>query len=471
MSINKLAKYLLATTFAYVPLTTAESSESIIPVTLCTPSTLPDILKEKSPQTQMWIEQNQFEAAPSSLLILPDETGKISEVLWGQDESMWQFATLATKLPKGTYRITDWYHNPPHLACLAWSLSFYQFDKYKKQQNKPAATLLLPESIDKKWLDTTCEAITLVRDLINTPAADLTPEALATITRELTAQFNPDLTITQGNQLEQEFPAIHTVGKAASNEPCLIELRWSPPNALKSIAIVGKGVCFDSGGLDLKPSSGMLTMKKDMGGAAHALALAYMIMKMELPIAIHLVIPAVENAVSGNAMHPLDIIKTRKGLTVEIGNTDAEGRLILADALYKACEDNPGFIIDFATLTGAARVALGPDLPALFSNNPAITTALVNAGTETQDPLWPMPLHKPYEKQIKSSNADLSNTGKSPYGGAITAALFLQHFIEPNTDWVHIDLMAWNSTPTPGKPEGGEAMGLLATFKFLSELT
>ncbi|WP_051908507.1 leucyl aminopeptidase family protein [Candidatus Odyssella acanthamoebae] len=447
-----------------------ESASTVTPIRLCNPSTLSDLLKHRPLYVQTWVEQHEFKAMPSSILLVPNGEGQIDEIFWGLDETPWQFASLAGKLPSGTYQIDDWGDLDQSLACLTWALASYQFTRYKEQKNKKQVILVWPSAVNRNWVETAKDAITLVRDLINTPACDLTPVTLADAVKTATANFGAQLKIILGDELQHEFPAIHTVGKAAEIAPRLIDLRWSHPQAKKSIAIVGKGVCFDSGGLDIKPSAGMFMMKKDMGGAAHALALAMMIMKLNLPISLHLLIPAVENAVSGNAMHPMDIIKTRKGLTVEIGNTDAEGRLILCDALYEACQSKPDLVIDFATLTGAARIALGTELPAVFSNNQEISDALLAAGCEMQEPLWPMPLHKPYVKLLKSPIADLSSTGKSSYGGAIVAALFLEQFVEKDINWIHIDHMAWNLSSTPGKPEGGEAMGLLPAFKFISNL-
>ncbi|MBW8309032.1 MAG: leucyl aminopeptidase family protein [Candidatus Paracaedibacteraceae bacterium] len=448
----------------------AESSKTSVPIRLCTSSILTDLLKQRPIYVQTWVDQHAFTAAPSSILLIPNQDGQITEVFWGLDDTPWQFASLAGNVPNGTYHIEEWGDIDQNLACLTWALAFYQFSRYKGQKNKSQLSLVWPSAAHKEWVEAAIEGITLVRDLINTPACDLTPAALAVSIENTIAPFEYQFKVILGEELQRGFPAVHTVGKAAESSPRLIDVRWSHPQAQKSIAIVGKGVCFDSGGLDIKPSAGMLMMKKDMGGAAHALALAYLIMKLNLPLSLRLLIPAVENAISGNAMHPMDIIKTRKGLTVEIGNTDAEGRLILADALYEACQDKPDLVIDFATLTGAARIALGTELPAIFSNNQELSDDLLAAGQKMQDPLWPMPLHKPYAKYLKSSTADLSSTGKSSYGGAITAALFLEHFIEKGINWVHIDHMAWNLASTPGKPEGGEAMGLLATFKFISNL-
>lgn len=445
------------------------ASAAAINLVLCTPKILEDLLNSKPEWVQTWIQQHQFTAAPGQLLSIPSENGQIKEVLYGSDESTGQFAKIAQQLPQGIYKVVDWRDLDKQQACLAWALSSYQFTHYKEHDSTPKAQLVWPEFVDQQWVNVAYEAIALVRDLINMPANALTPAKLAEIASNVATENGARCTIVTGETLEKEFPAIHTVGQAAAVAPRLIDIRWSHPNPLKTVTIVGKGVCFDSGGLDIKPSAAMLTMKKDMGGAAHALALACMIMKLNLPFHLRLLIPAVENAISSNAMHPLDIIRTRKGLTVEVGNTDAEGRLILADALYEACQDNPNLIIDFATLTGAARIALGTELPALFSNNLDIANKLLSCANQINDPLWLMPLHRPYEKHLKSSVADLSSTGKSSYGGAITAALFLEKFITPPINWLHIDHMAWNLASAPGKPEGGEAMGLLAVFEFLSK--
>jgi len=306
-----------------------------------------------------------------------------------------------------------------------------------------------------------------VRNLVNTPTEHLGPQQLADAVAEVAAQHGAVCRTVVGDQLlDQNFPAIHAVGRASDSAPRLVELTWGDEKA-PLLALVGKGVCFDTGGLDMKNASGMALMKKDMGGAAHALALAQLVMEHQLPVRLLLLIPAVENSVSGNAYRPGDIIATRKGLSVEIGNTDAEGRVILSDALALACEQHPDLLIDFATLTGAARVALGPDLPALFSNDPGLALELQNAGLAVEDPMWPMPLYQPYIEQIKSPIADLNNSSKSPYGGCITAALFLEHFVTEGTPWVHIDTFAWNASNRPGRPEGGEAVGMRAVFRYL----
>jgi len=313
------------------------------------------------------------------------------------------------------------------------------------------------------------EATALVRDLVDTPAADLGPAELEGAARNIAKQFGAKVEVTLGDALEQGYPMIAAVGQGAIRErgPRLIELRWGKESSPK-IAIVGKGVCFDSGGLDIKPASGMRLMKKDMGGAAHALALAKLVMNENLPVHLHLLIPAVENAVSAAAFRPGDVISSRKGLKVEIDNTDAEGRLVLGDALSKAGEENPELIIDFATLTGAARVALGPDLPAMFANDDQLAADLEAGAKKVTDPIWRMPLWDGYDEMLKSDLADLSNAADSPMAGSVTAALFLRRFVPEGTPWAHFDTFAWRSSAKPGRPKGGEALGLRAAFAMLT---
>ena len=305
-----------------------------------------------------------------------------------------------------------------------------------------------------------------VRDLVNTPAEDMMPEHLSDAVKTMAGEFNAKVAEIVGDALlKKNFPAIHAVGRAASHAPRLIDLRWGKSNHPK-LTLVGKGVCFDSGGLDLKPASGMRLMKKDMGGAAHAIGLAHMIMSAGLPVRLRMLVPAVENAVSGNAYRPGDVVTSRKGLSIEIDNTDAEGRVILCDALTEAAAETPDLVIDFATLTGAARVALGTDLPAMFCNHDQVAQGLADSAASVHDPVWRLPLYRPYRELIDSPIADIVNSG-GPYGGAITAALFLQDFVPAATPWVHFDLMAWNLRSRPGRPEGGEAMGLRAILDYL----
>lgn len=444
-------------------------SADAVRIIFCTQDSLNDLKKTLSESSSRWLDSLSFEAKPETLALLPDEEGNIGVVLWGIGDSKWQMAALASKLPAGAYYIDDWSGVNPELGCLTWALSQYRFDRYKMTPTQPCPKLVVPEDVNLGWVDAAYDAIKTIRDLINTPAEDLGPAELAEFSRGLTEKHQANFNIISGDELQREYPAIHRVGRAAAAGPLLIDFKWSHPQPRKKLVLVGKGVCFDSGGLDIKPSSGMLTMKKDMGGAAHVLGLASMIMSMNLPVDLRVLIPAVENAISGNAMRPMDVIKTRKGTTVEIGNTDAEGRLILSDALFEASQASPDLIIDFATLTGAARIAMGTELPAMFSNNDDVADKILRSGQDYEDELWRMPLYKPYLKYLKSQIADLNNIGKSPYGGAITAALFLEHFIGEDCPWVHIDLMAWNLAGMPGRPEGGEAMGILAIYNYLRE--
>ena len=313
------------------------------------------------------------------------------------------------------------------------------------------------------------EAITLVRDLINTPAEDMMPEQLAAAVLALGQTFNADVTQIIGDDLlRQNYPVIHIVGRASTHAPRLIDLRWGDPTHPK-LTLIGKGVCFDSGGLDLKPANGMRLMKKDMGGAAHAIGLAQLIMSTGLPVRLRLLVAAVENAVSGNAFRPGDVVRSRQGISIEIDNTDAEGRLILCDALADAATDQPDLMVDFATLTGAARVAVGTEVPAFFTTSDALAQALMDAAVQQHDPIWRLPLHRPYRQMLDSKIADIANSASSPFGGAITAALFLQEFVPDSLHWVHFDLMAWNNRNRPGRPEGGEAMGLRAVFECLQQ--
>ena len=378
----------------------------------------------------------------------------------------WCLAKLAEALPEGTYRLAE---GIAGAAMLGWLTAQYRFDRYRKEENGSGARVLLTGEVAQIEAATRlAEAVALVRDLVNTPAADMGPCDLEAAARRVAERFDAECKVTKGDALEQGFPMIHAVGKAADKSfaPRLIELRWGDPKHPK-IAVVGKGICFDSGGLDIKPSSAMRLMKKDMGGAAHALALAQLIMGARLPVRLHLLIPAAENAVSGNAFRPGDILQSRKGLTVEIGNTDAEGRLVLGDALTLAGEDKPDLIIDYATLTGAARVAVGPDLPALFTNDDALAGEMDAAGGAVDDPTWRLPLWDGYAEMLKSDVADINNAGEGGFAGAITAALFLKRFVPENTPWVHLDTFAWRPSSRPGRPKGGEALGLRAAFHVL----
>jgi len=375
-------------------------------------------------------------------------------------------AKLAEVLPAGTYRREG---GEPGPALLGWVTGQYRFDRYRSDAKPEGPRVLLTGEV-KAIAPALAEdrAVALVRDLVNTPAEDMGPAELEAAAEKLAHAHKAELRVTRGDALEHGFPMVHRVGRAAarSHAPRMIEIEWGDPEHPR-IAIVGKGVCFDSGGLDIKPSSGMLLMKKDMGGAAHAIALAGLVMEARLPVRLHMLVPAVENAVSGNAFRPGDVLPSRSGITVEIGNTDAEGRLVLADALTRAGEDKPVLIIDFATLTGAARVAVGPDLPALFARDNATAQALVDAGRERDDQCWRLPLFDGYREYLKSDIADINNAGSSGFAGAITAALFMDRFVPEGIDWAHFDTFAWRPVGKPGRPKGGDALGLRAAWQVL----
>ena len=423
----------------------------------------------KAAKTQkQWADAAGFKANPGQVILLPTAQGLIKEVLFGQQEQgyLYQLAAIYGSLPAGNYRLEcDWTEDQKRQAMLGWGLAAYRFERYRKS-TRPRPRLLLPAEFAAA-VQALLDAQTLVRDLVNTPTEHLGPAELVSAVEAEAAAFGARTRSISGDELlAQNFPAIHAVGRASHRPPMLVELDWGEAGH-PLLALVGKGVCFDTGGLDLKNSSGMALMKKDMGGAAHALALARLVMQAKLPVRLKLLVPAVENSVAGNAYRPGDIIPTRKGLHIEIGNTDAEGRVVLSDALAYASESKPDLIVDFATLTGAARVALGTDLPALFSNSRDVARVIQDVGDACEDPLWTMPLYRPYRDLIKSPLADLNNSGKSPYGGCITAALLLEYFVAEKTDWVHLDTFAWNQSSRPGRPEGGEALGLRAMFQYL----
>ena len=405
----------------------------------------------------------RFSGKAGTFVVLPGDGGEWEAVVGVPADALgpWDLAALAGALPAGVYRADA----PVGLAGLGWLLAQHRFDRYRKPSDVEGARVLLVAG-DPGERVRLAEASALVRDMVDTPASDMGPDMIAAAVQAQARAFGAEVQVVLGEALlpadgHAGFPMVHAVGRAAAVAPRLIDLRWGNP-AHPKLTLVGKGVSFDSGGLDIKGAAGMALMKKDMGGAAHALALARLVMGARLPVCLRLIIPAVENAISGNAFRPGDVLTSRKGLTVEIGNTDAEGRLILADALALACEDKPDLLLDFATLTGAARVALGPDLPALFSHDDSLAAALCAAGTAAGDPLWRMPLWAPYQDMLKSGIADLNNAGEGGFAGAVTAALFLDRFVEKGTRWAHIDLFAWNPTARAGRPKGGSAMTLAA---------
>jgi len=434
-------------------------------------------LKKRPADDRRLLEALRFDGkAAHAFAILP--RGSDFEVVGAVKKidalSPWCLAALAEKLPEGTYKLSD---GDPGVAALGWLLAQHRFDDYRSKKDEPERgprVLVTGEAAQIERTVRLAEATALVRDLVNTPAADLGPGELEQAVRDAANGLGAQVRVTAGDELSKGYPLIAAVGGAASEAraPRLIEFEWGKADDPR-IAIVGKGVCFDSGGLDIKSAAGMRLMKKDMAGAAHALALARLVIAEKLPVRLHLLIPAVENAVSGTAYRPGDIVKSRKGTFVEIDNTDAEGRLILADALAKAVEgdgkDNrPELIVDFATLTGAARVALGPDLPAFFANDDALASAAADAAKNVADPLWRMPLWDPYDEMLKSDVADFANAANSPMAGCIVAAMFLKKFVPDEIPWAHLDTYAWRDAAKPGRPKGGEALGLRAIFSVLA---
>ncbi len=426
-------------------------------------------LADQPERVRATVAAARFRGKPGSFVLLPGgKPDEWSAAVGLPDKSgPWDLAAAVPRLPEGQFRLAD---GDPGAAMLGWLLAHHRFDRYRRDPEAiPQRVLLTADSTRIEETVRLAEAVALVRDLIDTPAADLGPAELAAAAEQVANACGANFTVVQGDALAQGYPMVTAVGRAATREraPRLIELSWGDP-VNPRVSIVGKGVCFDSGGLDIKPASGMMLMKKDMGGAAHALALAQLVMQARLPVRLHLLIPAVENAISAEAFRPGDVLRSRAGLSVEIGNTDAEGRLILADVLARAAEDEPALLIDFATLTGAARVALGPDLPALFANDDALAADLLSAGDTTADPLWRLPLWAGYRDMLKSSIADINNAGEGGLAGAITAALFLREFVPASVPWAHIDTFGWRPSARPGQPKGGEALGLRAAWEMLS---
>ena len=434
----------------------------------------------QSAELQQWLAINKYKG--KGLLVLPhSNTGSIQAV-FGLDslEDFFLAGDLPTLLPASTYA-ADFSNlgssntiDEETLELLkfrfsvSWGLAAYQFEQYKKA-DKTVATLAIEDESLLAEAQNVVAALSLTRDLINTPSNDMMPEDLAHALHALAQSFGGSYNEVVGDELlDQNYPLIHAVGRASENAPRLLELRWGDPDA-PSITLVGKGICFDSGGLNIKTGNFMRNMKKDMGGAAHVIGLARLIMSQALPVHLRVLVAAAENAVAGNAFRPGDIITSRKGLTVEIDNTDAEGRLVLCDALDDACSESPDLVIDFATLTGACRVALGTELPGFFCNDESVAAGLIESAALSLDPIWRLPLHQPYKAMLKSQVADLVNSSDLPFGGAITAALYLESFIEKDIPWVHFDVMAWNIRPLPGRPLGGEALGLRAVYEYLKQ--
>lgn len=442
-----------------------------VPLVPVTPDGLDTALAGSDEAARRWLAATGFRAEPGQVSLVPAADGRLARVLAGVTLPLgpWALAALPAALPEGVYRLDDAFDGATATQlALGWALGCYAFTRYKPRP-RGFARLVWPEAADRLRVERLARGIALARDLINTPAEDMGPAELAAAAQDLAGRTGAHCRIIVGDGLLAEnYPAIHAVGRASLRAPRLIDLRWGEPDAPK-LTLVGKGVCFDSGGLDLKPSSGMRLMKKDMGGAATALGLAGAVMEAGLSLRLRVLVPAVENAVAGNALRPLDVIRTRRGTSVEVGNTDAEGRLVLGDALYEASREAPALLVDLATLTGAARVALGPDLPALFCNDEAVAASLLEAGMREADPLWRLPLWRPYREMLSSTVADLSNVSESSFAGAILAALYLEEFVAKGTRWVHIDSFAWNQKSRPGRPEGGEALALRALYALIEE--
>ncbi|HKS20242.1 MAG TPA: leucyl aminopeptidase family protein [Bradyrhizobium sp.] len=452
---------------------TAPAASAIpIPITFASQSTWDAVSAGLPAQARQFARGNGFAAKPGRCLILPSPDGDVAQVIFGiEDQSsksrdLFRPGSLPSLLPAGIYRFA----NAPHdtrLAALAFALGSYRFARYRKPE-APDVRLVPPDGVDVMELSRLAEAAFLARDLINTPSNDMGPEQLEAAARHVAARFGANFSSIVGEPLSKNFPLIHAVGMASDRAPRLIDFSWGDP-AHPKVTLVGKGVCFDTGGLDLKPSSGMLLMKKDMGGAANVLALAQMVMDAKLKVRLRVLIPAVENAVAGNAFRPLDVFKSRKGLTVEIGNTDAEGRLVLADALALADEEKPELLVDLGTLTGAARVALGPDLPPFYTNDETLAQDIARAATQENDPLWRMPLWPAYDSWLDSKVADINNAPSGGFAGSIACALFLQRFVEAAKSWLHVDIYGWTPTAKPARPEGGECQAARAIYRLLSE--
>ncbi len=456
-------------------LLTSDSGDSR-PLWLVTEADLPRWLSEQPAQTATWVRANGFQGERHRVLTLPGPDGQVGGALVGlgslrstADLKLWHAAGLSDRLPALQYRLAAPLDAPAatHFV-LGWLTGGYRMSRYRAALTPTTrAALVPPPGADLVYAQSAASATSFARDLINTPANDLGPAELAAAASELAVQHGARCEVVVGEALKtRDFPLIQAVGAASPREPRLIDLRWGDPKAPR-VTLVGKGVCFDTGGLDLKPSAGMLLMKKDMGGAACALALAQMLMHLRAPVQLRVLIPAVENSIGGRAYRPGDVLRSRKGLTVEIGNTDAEGRLVLADALVEADSERPDLLIDLATLTGAARVALGPELPAVYSSDETLAGQLRAHGEEEADPVWPMPLWSGYDDELASKIADLGNVSAAPFAGSIIAALFLKRFISATPNWLHVDLYAWNSRDRPGRPVGAEAQCVRGLYRLI----
>ncbi len=451
----------------------AETTDTAIPVWPVTKAALAPWRAAQAPAQARWLTAQGFEARRGAPCAIPGEDGGIAGIAFGLGEGGAEgraFGDLPFALPAGTYRLEPAEGVDPARAALGWLLGSYRFERYKTGEPRIPAKLVAPGGIDAPRIARMAAGMGLARDLINTPAQDMGPEVLEAAMRALGQAHGAEVSAIVGDDLLTEnYPMIHTVGRAAAEAPRLIDLRWSGPNPQQKITLVGKGVCFDTGGLDIKPSSGMLLMKKDMGGAASVLGLASMIMAARLPIALRVLVPAVENSIAGNSFRPGDVLTARNGITVENRNTDAEGRLVLADALVEASSEDPDLIIDMATLTGAARVALGPDLPPFYTDDDKLAADIAAAGLAIDDPVWRMPLWDGYERDIGSKVAEITNAPSGGMAGSVTAALFLRRFVTQPAKWAHFDIYGWAPSAKPGRPMGGECQAALALYTLLEE--
>jgi len=447
-------------------------STAILPIQTLANVDFNDWLSTLTPSQAQWVADSDFAADKDQTIKLFDDSGKVTDIILGigaesSVSGIAAYANIAKSLPPGHYQISD--DSQSLLSSIGWAISQYEFDHYKAKKNNHNAVLVVDSEEQLKALTPIVNGICLVRDLVNTPACDMGPSHLSAVMQDLAECYAAEFSEIVGDELlVKGLNTIHAVGRAAKEQPRLLELRWGDKDAPK-LTLVGKGVCFDTGGLDLKPSAGMRTMKKDMGGAAHTLGIAQMIMGAGLKVRLRLLIPAVENNISEDAFRPGDIITTYKGTTVEVDNTDAEGRLVLCDALTLASEEEPELLMNFATLTGAARVAMGTDVVPFFTDNDEIAASLAKHAKQQNDPTWRLPLHAPYETQLKSNFADMRNMGSGPFGGAIVAALYLKHFVSNPSQWVHFDMYAWNNSEKSTCPEGGEAMAIRSVFSYLEE--
>lgn len=446
------------------------AKEDSILITLFTKAEFDELTNSSLDNVTTWILSSNRSIQQGNHYLVPDNEGKLNQVVVIVDDnlSMWSIADLPFSLPSGNYFLADTISvEDREKLTIGWGLGSYQYSKYKKI--KESARLSFASDIDQETVLAIINSTQIVRDLVNEPANEMMPEHLSEVTQKLSAKFNASFSEIVGDDLiKDNYPLIHAVGRASENQPRLIKLEWGNPEH-PLLCVAGKGVCFDSGGLDIKNAAGMRWMKKDMGGAAHALGLANYIMQTNLPVHLQVVIPAVENAISNNAYRPGDVIVARSGKSVEIDNTDAEGRLVLADAISELCDLEPDLLIDYATLTGAARVALGTEVGVFFSEQDKTSHGLYSSAKASEDDIWRLPLHQGYKHQLKSSIADLVNCASSGYGGAITAALFLQSFVSDKCDWVHFDVMAYNMRSRAGRPKGGEAMGLRSVCDYLEK--